>query len=418
MQLGLTNIQKAQRLPRYPKHTFNVRHKPFVLQPFMIAPVLAGDTMKSLLFQYRAQTEQLANQLIGWWAEHFFFYCPLRCLSSWTTLESMLLDNGSIAGIVDATPDPDVFHVDANAPNYVKECLIAVTEHYFRDEGEAWNATGRTVDSNPIASARMSAPGWLDSATLETVFDDNDPGMPEDAGTDTMEELDRRRLQWEFLRAQNITQMEYEDYLKTFGVKLQEQEGLIKPELLRHTRSWQLPSSAVDGATGAVSTVVSWAGQERADKDRFFKQPGFIIGITCVRPKVYFNNVKGAAVSLLRDALTWLPRVLQHEGAISLKEIAAGLGPLDDSTAAYVADVRDIFLHGDQFINYALTAADANLVSLPSDDLTNWWYPSSTDIDGLFVSANTTNLVHQDGIVSLTIHSTLADMSPSQAVLG
>lgn len=416
MQVGLHNIAKPQRVPRYPKHTFHVRHKPFVIQPFMIAPVLAGDTMKSLMFQYRAQTEQLRNQLIGWWNEHFFFYVPLRALSEWTTLESMLLDNGAVSGIVDAA-DPDTYHIDANAPDYTALCLQAVVEHYFRDEGQAWNATGTTVDSNPIASAKMSAPGWLNSTTLETVFDDNDPGMPEDAGTDTMEELDRRRLQWEFLRAQNITQMEYEDYLKTFGVKLH-QEGVIKPELLRNTRSWQLPSSAVDGATGAVSTVVSWAGQERADKDRFFKQPGFIIGVTCVRPKVYFNNVKGASVSLLRDALTWLPRMLQHEAAISLKEIAAGLGPLDDSSAAYVVDTKDIFLHGDQFLNFALSATDANLVSLPSDDLTNWFYPSSTDIDGLFVDANTTNLVHQDGIVSLTIHSTLIDTSPSQAVLG
>lgn len=417
MQVGLHQIAKPQRVPRYPKHTFNIRHKPFVIQPFMIAPVLAGDTMKSLLFQYRAQTEQLANQLIGWWAEHFFFYVPLRALPSWTTLEAMLLDNGSVAGIVQAA-DVDTYHCDANAPDYVDECLVAITEHFFRDEGQAWNASGTTIDSNPIASAKVSAPGWLNSTTLETVFDDNDPGMPEDAGTDTMEELDRRRLQWEFLRSQNITQMEYEDYLKTFGVKLQAQEGIIKPELLRHTRAWQLPSSAVDGATGATSTVVSWAGQERADKDRFFKQPGFIVGVTVVRPKVYFNNVKGAAVSLLRDALTWLPRMLQHEAAISLKEIAAGLGPLDDSSAAYIVDTKDIFLHGDQFLNYALTATDANLVSLPSDDLTNWFYPSSTDIDGLFASANTTNLVHQDGIVSLTIHSTLVDTSPSQAVLG
>lgn len=413
-RIGLTNIQRSQRMNRYPKHTWNLAFKPFVIQPCMIAPVLAGDTMKSLLFQHRTQTEQLANQLIGWWCEHMFFYVPLRALDDWTTLEAMLLENSAVTGIVDAA-DVDTYHCDANAPDFTLECLKVITRHFFRDDGEAWDAY--TVDSNPIAHAKMSAPGWMDSVTVETRFDDNDPGMPEDAGTDTMEELDRRRLQWEFLRAQNITEMEYEDYLKTFGVSLQRQEGIIKPELLRHVRQWQLPSSAVDGATGAVSTVCSWSGQERADKDRRFTQPGFIVGVTVVRPKVYYNNCKGAAVSMLRDALTWLPRVLQHEAAISIKEVAAGLGPLDDSSAAYILDVKDIFLHGDQFINYALTATDKNLVSLPNDALTNLWYPSSTDIDGLFVAANTTNLVNQDGIASLTIASTLADTSPTQAIL-
>lgn len=413
--LGLTQLNKMQRLTRHPKHNWHVRHKPFVIQPVMIAPVLAGDTLKQAMWQHRTQTETLSNQLIGWWLEQMLVYVPLRALPDWSTLEAMLIDNSSISGITDAA-DVDTFHGDTAAPDYTKECLKVIVEHYFRDEGEAWDASGRTIDSNPIANARLSAPGWIDSLRVETVYDDNDPGMPEDAGTDTMEELDRRRVQWEFYRSQNLVQMEYEDYLKMFGIRLK-QEGIVKPELLRHARQWQLPSSAVDGATGAVSTVVSWAGQERADKDRKFQQPGFLVMVQVCRPKVYYNNCKGAAVAELVRALDWMPRHLQHEAAIGLKEKASSAFPLDDSTAAYVFDIKDLFLHGDQFINFDLAATNANLVSLPSDDVTNKWYPTSTDIDNLFVSTNTTNLVHSDGVCQLHIASTLQDTSPTQAIL-
>ena len=59
--------RRTGRVTRSPRHTFQLRHKPFLLQPFMFAPVLPGDTVKNMLLQARAVTSPIANPLVGWW---------------------------------------------------------------------------------------------------------------------------------------------------------------------------------------------------------------------------------------------------------------------------------------------------------------------------------------------------------------
>ena len=406
------DVRKMGRVSRKPRHSWHLRHKPFIIQPCAIAPVLPGETMKNLLFQSRAVTESIANPLIGWWLEYYWFYVRHRQLETPADFESMVLEYGYDISARYRAADVDTYHVDASSVDWTHECLKVVTNEYFRDEGETY--TDHQVDGMPVAMAGM--PGWLDSVTLKSDFEANVPDLPDDVANATMEDLDRLRLQWEHLRANNITAMDYEDFLRTYGVKPTQAED-NKPELLRYVREWQYPASAVDGATGATSSVVSWAVSERADKDRFFREPGFVFGCTVARPKVYFNNVKGSGSDMLIDALSWLPAVLGNEPAASLKEFAAGAGPLADSTAGYWVDVKDLFLYGDQFVNFDLTATDAGLVALPSVDMTNHKYVSSTDIDELFITTNTTNLVKQDGVVDITIAGTQKDTSPQQMVL-
>ena len=43
------SARRTGRVTRSPRHTFQLRHRPFLLQPFMLAPVIPGETMKSLL---------------------------------------------------------------------------------------------------------------------------------------------------------------------------------------------------------------------------------------------------------------------------------------------------------------------------------------------------------------------------------
>ena len=57
--------RRTGRVTRSPRHTFQLRHKPFLLQPFMLAPVLPGDTVKNMLLQARAVTSPIANPLVG-----------------------------------------------------------------------------------------------------------------------------------------------------------------------------------------------------------------------------------------------------------------------------------------------------------------------------------------------------------------
>jgi hypothetical protein len=76
----MTAVQVVQDLPqvsrkmRRPTHTFYVENHPYVMQPFMLAPVLPGETLKQMLFQCRAVTSPIKNPLIGWHLEHYWFY--------------------------------------------------------------------------------------------------------------------------------------------------------------------------------------------------------------------------------------------------------------------------------------------------------------------------------------------------------
>ena len=90
--INTASARRTGRVTRSPRHTFQLRHKPFLLQPFMLAPVIPGETMKSLLLQSRAVTSPIANPLIGWWLEYYFFYVKHRDLDGREDFTQMMLD--------------------------------------------------------------------------------------------------------------------------------------------------------------------------------------------------------------------------------------------------------------------------------------------------------------------------------------
>ena len=134
--------------------------------------------------------------------------------------------------------------------------------------------------------------------------------------------------------------------------------------------------------------------------------------MTVARPKVYLSKQKGAASILLDNALSWLPAILRENFGYSLKEVANNRGPLAGNVTdvnGYWVDLVDIFVHGDQFVNFALTETNAGFVALPTATMQKK-YPSLADVQALFVgTTDATRLVRQDGVVSLGIKSALQD---------
>ena len=59
------NQPTVRRKLRSPKHPFSVRAKPFEICPFLIAPVLPGETMTNALLQSRVVSDPIAHPLIG-----------------------------------------------------------------------------------------------------------------------------------------------------------------------------------------------------------------------------------------------------------------------------------------------------------------------------------------------------------------
>lgn len=437
MQTSLVTAPSVSRVGRHPAHPFHVRHAPYVIQPFMIAPVLPGETMKNLTFQSRVLTAPLKSSIIGWWIEHYFFYVKHRDLHDATKFTDMVLDPAAVlTGHEDyqaATRDPFYYWASKAATtytgvNWLKAATRVVVENYFRDEGQAWDAA--TIDGNPAAYLQQNA-NVFQSAVLNSVLTDTSgagqtdvliPEQAADAGI-LMSDVERARYQYEFLRQQNLVNATYEDWLRSYGVRTS-QAVVNKPELIRYSRDWTYPAShvlpsSVTPGDSSVTSACSWSIAEKADKDRFFKEPGFIVGYTCCRPKVYLQKQNVYAAALMQDAFAWLPAILNNDAMASWKKITDAAGDLIGGTATgdWWVDVKDLLLYGDQFLSVDVDAGtDINKMALPAADL-DVLKPVQASVDGLFVSGDATNGVYQDGIVRLSILGAQVDTSPRGSVL-
>lgn len=408
-QLVVSDMPRASRKPRSPKHPFSVRHKPYALVPFALMPVLPGETLKNLSWQSRAVTDPVKAKLVGWHLEYYWFYVKHRDLAERDTLTAMMTNPGQdITGIDDVTTATDWYHGGTVGNiNWAKLCTIAVVEEYFREEGEAWNSA--LIGNYP--AVRIPQNGWWDSYQTATAEAADDVSIT--VGVDdivTVSEIDEAMQQYELLRYQGLTTQTYEEFLMTYGVR-PEQTQVNKPELLRYTKDWQYPTNVVEPTTGVPTSAVSWSLQHRADKDRYFKEPGFIIGFTVARPKVYLSNQRGHMAALMNDVYRWLPATISNPRA-SMKLIDNANAVTNGITEDFWIDFRDLLVYGDQWVNFSLTDTEYGAVALPTA-AGGFKYPTATMVDALFSGANV--LVRQDGIASPLIMGSVHDAFPGNA---
>lgn len=404
------DMAKTKREPRSPQHPFQLRIEPFALQPFLIAPVLPGETMTRLRLQSRAVSDPIQSKLVGWWKEYWFFYVKHRDLDGRDDFSEMMLDQNKDLSAYQEAAAIDYHHF-ANGINWTKLCLKRIVEEYFRDEGEAWDV--QTIGSMP--QAKVMNKNFMDSAILDDDYTVDDINV--DANSDgqiDISEVHNAYMQWYQLRTQNLTEMDYEDYLRTYGVQTAPAEH-HRPELIRYIRKWTYPTNTVEPTTGVPSSAAVWSCEESADKKRFFKEPGFIIGVTTTRPKIYMKRIAGSAAHGLTDALSWLPALMMDRPETSMKHFAQASGPLDAGAITdadgYWLDMRDIFLYGDHYVNYGIQSdLTSSAVDMETTNLRD--YCTTVDIQELFVdTAN--RYIREDGIVSLNIQSHQRDVTPA-----
>lgn len=415
-------VQQAgqKRRVRQPVHTFQLRHRAFQIQPFMIAPVLAGETLKNALFQIRAVTDPVKNPLIGWWLHHYLFYVKMTDLVSLgaagTThysddLQNMLLHNTSPSSFIRASTDTAMYAADGGM-KVVEQCLYRIVDCYFRSGDENHDVAAGLLDTVPMMHAR--GPGWMDSLQPKATVDAMDVEVADISAQTTFsgaddkikaEEIYRAMEQWRLASVQGLTTQTWDEYLATYGIR-PPQTKMHMPELIRQSKVWQYPSNTIDPTTGAPRSAVSWSVAERADKDRFFSEPGWVVGVTIAQPKVYFGKQLGHFAGYMLDAYKWMPAHLYQDLRVAYANFSATAdAPLDPAfiTAEFTADIRDLFEYGDQFLNFALTEVDGNIVALPSADLTNKRYVADADVDALFVTPATLQDINQDGVCHLSI---------------
>ena len=428
--VSVREVGKTGRVQRRPSNPFYIHTRPHVVQPFVCHPVLPGETMKNALLQVRCVTDPVKNPLVGWWNEYYLFYVKLTDLVEvWPAISDMLLKNVAPAETFPGDAKPE-FGYHHGGFSYYYACAVAVIRHYFRDEGE--ELIGSLLD--PAESFLSGAGGGLlakvqlNNALQSLVLDSDTPQAedeelpgqiyPADLPTH-LSQFEAQYDQWKELTAMRMTAATFEDWLAQFGVRVprEQREELHIPELIRYIREFSYPSNTVNAADGSVASALSWSIAERADKDRYFAEPGFIFGVTVTRPKVYLGKQVASATNFMTDAFSWLPAVMDQQPYTSLKKFneAEGDGPIADLAGDYWLDQRDLLLYGEQFSN-VIAGGDIPKFALPTDSADtelplNRQYPSSDDLNGLFADV-AANKVRMDGRIDFTILGRQTDATP------
>jgi len=423
----------TKRVLRSPAHPFMLRTRPYQIQPFMLSPVLPGETLRNMVCMSRVVTKPIKNALVGWWCEYYFFYVRLKDIEfhlketkgEW--LADMVTNPGGYDPTnLQAAANAKFYHPAGGIP-WIKYAMETCVEYFFRDQGEDWNVA---VASDGLPLSQFSGKTWFDSLTMadeKRTDRDMDLDLNND-GNLTATELETGLSQWQALREAGLEALDYEDWLRTFGVaapeEVPESFNRYRPELLGHDRSWQYPVNTVEPTTGVPSSAVSFVTAFSKNKNRRFMEPGFIVGVTVCKPKIYIKDQAGALVSNLETLENFLPALSHKQYEKGFKNFAGTEGPFAgkfdaDNTApvgtpqGYWIDLRDLFMYGDQFLNYAPDdVGNAFSVLLPNGSSR---YPNTADIDALFSGAE--KYIETDGVTTLTIMGRQVDNTPGQRVL-
>lgn len=367
----------GSRKTRHPRHNWRVVHKPFQLQPVCFAPVAAGDSVKNIRFEQRVLTDPVKDQITGWWSEMYWFYVRFSNLDEAEKAKAMAVtpgyDTTQFSSAARASHDWTFFTAGSNLVDWLYLCMQPIVRTYFRSEGGDWN--DHTIDGVPAAG--VVGRTWLDA--LHDYSDLTPPASP-----DTYE---GRWELYEQLRKQKLVTMDFPEFLRMQGTVVPEQ--LIqpeaekrKPELLRFCRQFSYPTNTVNPDGTGVVSALSWVVAERMDRAIYCDEPGFIVGLSVVRPKIYRSGQISHGASFIRDARTLLPDLFGDDAPSEvLDRWASGGGPLSTSDG-YVLDLSSVYTLGDQF----LRGSGLPAVALPGSADSNVSYVSWQQAASLFAN--------------------------------
>lgn len=425
-------LRAQARVMRHPHHHFTVRSAPWNIQPVAIAPVIPGETLENARIQARVVTDPLASKLLGWWTEFHLFYVKHRDTSESAHLQNMVLNPFAATGVATVAGSAGPTYKVNGRPDYAQLCLNAVVDWYFRDQGEDHTTFVDTVSGLPLAKFGRS--DWQNSRIKTSLLTTDDVSLT--GLLDTASELEGALIQYEWLKQNNLTDMTYEDWLATYGVRTQRAE-VLRPELLRSIREFSFPTNTVTQGTGAVTSAVVWSIAEKVEKKRFFNEPGWLFLVSVTKPKIYRRSQRGAVANIMDTAYTWLPAVLRDDPTTSLVACDSVTGPLsnDATIVPYTIDIRDLLLYGDQWQSIAPSVAGAGTVGAGAywpagiaspeynkmgtvlDDLQSSGdrgdYPHANTRNACFAgTTHETRLVQIEGVISFDVASSVIDTSP------
>lgn len=418
--------QRTERTTRRPQHPYNIQTLPFLITPVMLAPVLPGETLTGLMLQAQTWSDPLAGTLknTGWWNEYNVFYVKHRDMPGWEIgvdglgkdLIDMFVNNESL--LPEHIQGGNVrWGAAPNGVNFVLPAMQRVVEEYFRDEGETAGAYAYAAASHPGLQGYMKAQiygrGRDDMAqklTLASAYEDHRQKLDIDGDGQIYvgDEMNRAFTEWAAAHDAGLITMTYQDWMRTYGGEADhgtepDRVDQHRPEDIDYTREFTYPTNTVEPTTGIASVAVGWRTAYAYRKKHRFEEPGWILVTQTVRPKVYLGNQAGLMASMMTDRNAWLPAVLNAESTVGHRTFAETDGPFSVPFAvSYMTDMRDLFLYGEQFINYAMVGGTTpGFPALPTATGQRR-YMDDASIDNLF-SAPATGVIRSDGMISLSI---------------
>lgn len=382
---------------------------PFGLYPILCHPVLPGETLKAATTRWRVLSMPVKHPLAGAWLESWIFYVKLTDIDR--ELGQMFVsDSYSTSGWTRGSSS-DRYFTASGQIDWVKHCLDRVVESYFLNEGE----TARTIGGVP--QTKLNVQSWYQNLMFKPAEVSTDTSSP----GDTYANLSG----WQMLQQMQMTELTYEKYLEQYGVQSM-RLGVGQPEILRYSRSWTQPVNTVNPSSGAPSSAWVWSDEMKSEKDKRFDEPGFLLQVACVRPKMFQQEVLYSMVGNLWGFTDWFPAYTLQDPTAGVREIGTTdvvFDPLlngSESNAPLLYDHRDLLNHGEQFINdrtnnpYNLPYATAmSLLAAASPEDVRGEYAASADVDGLFVGATTaTRLCYYEGMAQMTIAGHITDTTP------
>jgi len=380
----ITPGETRKRVRRNPSFPLAGTMKPFGLYPVMATPVLPGETLTEFRLRRRILSLPVKHPLIGAWMETWLVFVKLTDIDH--ALAQMFLTMDADPTDFLAGSSSDRFFTRTGQVDYIKLATQTIWHHYFRDESET---TAPTIDGVPMVKRR-----WYDwahnlSFTPDTLVVDDLPSNPEGqlTGMDIMSMM-------------GMSEMTYEKYLQQYGVSKKAAEATLNaPEILRYSQAWTTPTNQVDPVTGAPSSAWTWSEDLKADKPKRFDEPGFLIVLSAVRPKMFTDALRYSMVGNLWGFADFFPSYNLSDPAAGIKEIltddhvfADAFGPNGEDALSLLYDHRDLLTRGEQFVNDWSGPYTLPLVSTQRapDDTTSiqtlrGMYPSEANINGLFM---------------------------------
>jgi len=377
---------KVKRHLRKPEFKFHLAtQRPYEIRPFMIHPVLMGETLKLLDWKSISRSDPLADRFLGAWLEQGFWYVKLRDLEERAEMEKFMTRQTVDWTNLNKTANAYRYH-GGSGVDWVYACMERIVDEYFRHDGETIANHADAVTGMPLARLHEMPhrAGVLDSMVKESTLEAATP----DVAVGDMTDFQQSYLIWEAAMRDSMVQMTFEDFLAMGGVRPQLSESHI-PEWIAFRKDWTLPKTGTDQNDGTTQSVWFWSMDGEQKKPKKFDEPGFIIGLQWYRPKVYISKQTSTQVAMLTEWVSWLPphlRGMAYSGLYKLTAHAEPFADLDvagDNSEGVYIDFMDLFNYGDQFTDLA----PANLpgaVAVPTNTLDRKWYPTQAEQEALF----------------------------------